>query len=771
MKTSKRQQLLLVSWLVVIAASAWIVGFHIQQGNHFETNVLKLLPLDDFNPTVQAAENKLNESLSQRAILILPEADDPTKTLESRTLIKEELVDSALFHRVEDGSGIELLQERATFYKPYRYQLLSADDRRAIQQDRDAFLEQAIVQRSGLFNFSQGSNILEDPVLTFQNWLSLLEMSSNLRIDSHGFIARNGDQNYRVILLQLQQSPFTQSYQAKVMKALLSAQQRASAQNPDITIIHSGLLFHAYHASQQAQTEISTIGLGSMLGAVVLLLLAFRSGKPICLSIGAIAFGFLGALATCLLIFDDIHLITLAFGASLIGVSIDYSFHYFSSQQKNSEALLQRIRPALLLALSSSVLAYLALTLTPFPGLQQMGVFSAAGLAVSCLTVLAIYPLFSPIPSRTALGFFQSVKQSSRPALPITLSTVGVLLLLGAMVTPWEFEDDVRLLNNSPEQLLHNEKLSQTLIGGFDSSRYLIFQGESWQSILEEQETVQRRAEELIDNGQLGGIQLLSQHIPSNHQQALTRVFLEERIFNEANLTSYFDKLGIPSEAATQSMALFLENEDVQLNWKQWSQSATAQSMSHLWVQDTSSNKAAIALLAQPIDASALQALNSDSIRYVDKVSDISNLMQEYRQEISLLLGLSYGLALLVLHMRFKRQAFAIILVPLLSTLCAFGLMSALGASLNIFSVLASLLVLGIGLDMGIVLRESSHSEYAWQTISLSAGTTMLAFGLLSLSETPVLYHFGLTILLGITFNWFFSWLLSSKQHCRESIS
>jgi predicted exporter len=38
--------------------------------------------------------------------------------------------------------------------------------------------------------------------------------------------------------------------------------------------------------------------------------------------------------------------------------------------------------------------------------------------------------------------------------------------------------------------------------------------------------------------------------------------------------------------------------------------------------------------------------------------------------------------------------------------------------------------------------------------VSLSAFTSLLAFGLLALSDTPVLHHFGLTVACGLTLVW-----------------
>jgi len=49
---------------------------------------------------------------------------------------------------------------------------------------------------------------------------------------------------------------------------------------------------------------------------------------------------------------------------------------------------------------------------------------------------------------------------------------------------------------------------------------------------------------------------------------------------------------------------------------------------------------------------------------------------------------------------------------------------------------------------------ETDEAPHTWLAVSLSAFTSLLAFGLLALSETPVLHHFGLTVVTGLTLVW-----------------
>ena len=77
---------------------------------------------------------------------------------------------------------------------------------------------------------------------------------------------------------------------------------------------------------------------------------------------------------------------------------------------------------------------------------------------------------------------------------------------------------------------------------------------------------------------------------------------------------------------------------------------------------------------------------------------------------------------------------------------------------------MALLLVLGIGLDMGIFLIETDGAPHTWLAVSLSAYTSLLAFGMLALSDTPVLHHFGLTVLIGLTIVWLVTPLMRNNN-------
>jgi len=95
--------------------------------------------------------------------------------------------------------------------------------------------------------------------------------------------------------------------------------------------------------------------------------------------------------------FGSVFLFTLVFGASLIGISVDYAFFYYSEKlladaNWTPKIGLNRIFKGTTLGLLNVVIAFLVIAIAPFPGLHQLAVFGIIGLAVSYLTVICFFP-------------------------------------------------------------------------------------------------------------------------------------------------------------------------------------------------------------------------------------------------------------------------------------------------------------------------------------------------------------------------------------------
>lgn len=766
MQSNNIHRLAFSLWALLLLTALTYLGVRVYQGLGFDTSIIRLLPQGQQSPLAEQASQTMADKYSNRLLIMLgAEKTEAVKLQQQQQSFVNKLEKTQQFSLADKPFSTQAIKQNQNFYLPYRYHLLTATQRQQLeagQGQTKQLLQTSLRQLFSPIPAPRTASILQDPANLLQAWLENKLPSNSYQLDQYGLFVEHHDRIYRIVLLEYKGAAFDLQLQQKLMQLIDHAEAELVDQR--IEVLHSGLLFHAAAAAKQARTEISTIGLGSLLGICLLLIVSFRSAKPLILSLIALASGILIALAISLSVFGRLHLITLAFGASLIGVSIDYSLHYFCSYNKHKKNHLTSILPALGLGLASSVLAYATQSLTPFPGLQQMAVFSASGLIASCLTVVCLFPCFKLNNHHTSSSSFE---RFSRLKISHKLKTgilFSIIIFCGFAYTKLIFVDDLRLLNGSPQELLRQEEKIRLISQGPSVSQFLLVSGDSWQEVLEQQEQLAPQLNALISQGKLQSYQALSKYLPSRQRQEDNYQLLSQSLYQQKNLAGFFQGLGAPPSTIEQSLSLFFNAQHQYLDWDKWRASEQNELLSHLWFEASDSRKAGLIIVSGLDNAQVLSQLQNKNILLVDRVAAISNLLKNYRQQVGLWLALAYLFIFIVLLLRYKRSALRIIAAPLLATSLSFAVLSLAGIPLNLFSLLAALIVLGVALDMGIILQESQYQAHAWQAISLSALTTILAFGLLSLSQTPVLFYFGITLLPGIGFAWLLALLMAPRH-------
>ena len=299
------------------------------------------------------------------------------------------------------------------------------------------------------------------------------------------------------------------------------------------------------------------------------------------------------------------------------------------------------------------------------------------------------------------------------------------------------------------------------------SARFLLVEGETVQQVLEREESARATLDELVTEGKLQDYQSVSRFVPSIKQQRESQQLVQVRVYDDRLPEQLFKTLGLPVKLVSRSEQQFSSHSPGWLVPEDLQQTPAAELLTSLWLESgtSGSSLASLITIGGVADESAYDELEVlagglNGVRFVDRVGETSALLGGYRMTVTLWMAIAYGLVLLVLLMRYGRHCWRVILPPALATVVTLGLLSVFGQSLNLFNLLAAWLILGIGLDIGIFVRESNGELHAWEAVTLSAVTSLLAFGLLALSETPVLHHFGMTVLPGIGLAWLIAFVL-----------
>jgi len=744
------------AWACALLAALFFLAFKFTSGPVLDADILNLLPQEERDPVVERAAEEMRQTVERRLVL-LAGAESESAALALARSLDEEL------RRAPGLAPLPGLRRSGTalseFYFARPYGLVDSATHTLLMEGDIAALEAEILRRyqspSSLIN---SSLIVRDPLLLLPGFLdeALPAPPPGLRFAGGMPVYASEGRFFVPLFYEVEGSPFALDVQAKAAAALEMARAVAARAEGGASLWSAGVVRHAARGSEEARSEISTVGLGSLLGVVLLVLFVFRSALPLAASVLSVGSGIIAGLAATLAVFGEVHLLTLVFGGSLIGISVDYLFHYFCERTRpdknvTAEAALSHVFPGITLGLVTTLIGFAGLWLAPFPGLRQMALFSSAGLAASYLTVSLLFPLIAhranPMASAPLaaaswlLAHWQAVPRLVAVILFAVLAVVSVLGI--SHLAP---QDDVRLFQSLDDKLLAEQARIESVLARAPESRFFLVEGESRDELLMREEALR---EELQGAARLTG---LSRFVPSRDRQEADRKNLMAFLSDEAVMASLTDKVGLERETLeTYRRGL---DEAPFLTLQEWFESPASTPYRHLYLGETERGFIAALTLEDIKQEAALEkAAARAGVHFIDTAATYSRLFAEYRHKAALLALLSYVFVAALLLWRYgPKGAAAVMAVPLAAALTSLGFIGLSGDVFSLFNVMALLLVLGISVDYGIFFREAgSASATTFLAVTLSALTTLLAFGLLAFSGTAAIHAFGITVFAGIT--------------------
>ncbi|WP_298632758.1 hypothetical protein [uncultured Umboniibacter sp.] len=529
--------------------------------------------------------------------------------------------------------------------------------------------------------------------------------------------------------------------------------EQARAETEDYQILVVGSARYAYAAMEQAKGEVSTIGLASLIAIISLLLLVFRRAFLIVVVFYPLAVGTGAALLITQLIFGQIHLLTTVFGACLMGVSVDYAFHWLFAKSQQRE---RRIRGLLALSAASSILVFLAQALSPYEALAQMGVFSAVGLLVAVLVVVFMFPR---VVANTT-SHFPSLDWEQFPSLRPNVAqmfAITAILILVVMVIQAPADDDVRKLQPLNAELQQEQLALSEWLAVDMAPRTIIVSARTEDELLVSMRRTQIRAEALAEGEDFSVVTNLADVVlPQNEQQRridMLRHWFEQ----EEKLVALEQTLGITLDRALLQQRIselsVLTLSDLAANplMEPWALSFVEGTPDRGDDSAVPSYYGALIVSSNAADWKRLLSANWDKeVVLVDRADAISASLKVGREYASYLFVVALAvLAGLLIWRQGLRAGILRLGAAAAGALAGLFALYAVGLALNVFSVLSLLLVLGLGIDFALFV--ASKAVYATNAVVCSAITSILAFGLLALSAVPVLASIGLIIAVGIS--------------------
>lgn len=772
------QRRLALAWALVVClllghnAWLWVVQRIVPN-----TDILALLPVEKQDAVLQQSFTHMVDSAQQR-VVVLVGAQSWQDAGRAADAYREVLAPHGKVLAF-DAMGDDTQANWLAGLQPHATLLVGSEQQRQLaQQPPRYWVDDALARLYNAFSGPKLGSFRDDPFGLFAGWAQERAGETPVRPrDGRLFVAGEG-RDYVLLTYTLQQPAFSLSAQDAAVPLLEQAGNAARKAVPDADVISAGVVLHAAAAGRQASREIHTIGAGSVVGIILLTWLTFRSLRPIGLTLTAIGVGFLGALSVCWLLFGQIHLLTLVFGASLIGVAQDYGIYFLCHRLRadpalDSATLMRRLLPGLGLTLLAAVIGYLGLALTPFPGLRHMAVFSALGLVFAWLTVVCWFP--SLISGRTLkagpLARHYRVLVARWPRFSRRPASLALLLVLAALsVGGWSqltHNDDIRSLQSSPSELVRDQIKLGKLLDAPSPVQYYLVRGESSEQVLQREEALKARLDTLIAQGHIKGYQALSNWVPSQQAQAARLALIEQKLLIPGGPLSLLAKEIEEDPEWAAATAEHLRANAAPMQIDAFLRSSAAEPWRHLWLGQVEADGrpvhasivalrglryASLPLLAQAADGLA-------GTQWVDKVGGISQVLGSYRATMGLVVLGAYIVVFVVLWPRYRGRTWRVLAPTALASVLVIALLGLAGQPFQLFHVLALMLLLGVGVDYGIFMQEEAADgeDAPWLAVALSAASTILGFGLLALSATPALHAFGLTMLVGAALVWLFA--------------
>lgn len=731
--------------LILVAALALLLP-----RARLNSSVLAMLPAQSMGAIPPALSNGFMQRLDQQVVwLVSPgKKADPAVAQRWQTLLAQ----SGQLREVKGAMDANSQQAWGEFFFKHRNGLIDPTTRARLQQGGEAQAQWILSQLYSAFSGVSGKELNNDPLMLMRgSQLALAQNGQKLRLMDGWLVAQDSAGNYWYLLHgELNGSSFDMQQTHALVGKLSALETELKTQYPQAQLLSRGTVFYSDYASQQAKHDVSTLGVATLLGVILLIVLVFRSLRPLLLCLVSIGIGALAGTVVTLLLFGELHLMTLVMSMSIIGISADYTLYYLTERMVHGEMSspwesLLKVRNALLLALLTTVAAYLIMMLAPFPGIRQMAVFAAVGLSASCLTVIFWHPWLCrglpvrPVPLMTLMLRWLAAWRRNKKlsvGLPVALTLFSLVGLSTLHVN-----DDIAQLQALPQHLLAQEKQITSLTGQSVDQKWFVVYGDTAQQTLERLEAFTPQ----LKNAQQQGLFAQYRTLPLN---SLQRQQQDLQLLKQA-------APGVVT--ALQSAGLQTVTPDLTpmpVSVDEWLKSPASEGWRLLWITLPDGKSGVLVPVDGVKDSAALQKLadSATGVAWNDRKASFDALFSLYRTILTALLGVALVIIAVGAMLRLGWRKGLISLVPsALSLSCGLAVLAFSGHSVNLFSLLALVLVLGIGINYTLFFSNPRGTPLtSMLAIGLAMMTTLLTLGMLVFSATQAISSFGIVLVSGI---------------------
>jgi uncharacterized protein len=482
----------------------------------------------------------------------------------------------------------------------------------------------------------------------------------------------------------------------------------------------------------------------------------------------------------------EISAISLGFGAVLLGIAIAYTIHYLNHLRDMREPrhVLKEIALPIVMSSIMSSGDFFTLLLVRSEAVRDLGLFAGFSiLAAGLLTLIFLPHITKKIKwerSRENLVNRSIHKLASFPIEKYRLVTIAVLLLsvvfffTSKKVT---FEDDLTGMSYMPEELKNAEATLEKISQYTLRSVFVVTRGENLDEALKQTTSLLQRVQGLKDQGLVKKFtSVTSLAVPFDVQQS--RIIRwneywtpEKKSMLRESLTRAAVQNGFKS-SGFDGFFNWLDKEFIPAGPDNLPGLTGVFLNPYISEGKEMSTVTTILKVRQEEKPLLYEALKEEKSSFIfDKQFLTSTFMDILNEDFNKLVIVSLLIVFLVLLISYGRIELALItFIPMfISWIWTLGIMGLFGMKLNIFNLIITSFVFGLGVDYALFSIQGMLQKYKYghadtnsyrTSVLMDATTTLIGLGVLVLAVHPALRTMAYAAIIGILSVWFVTWSL-----------
>jgi predicted exporter len=764
-------------WLLLLALAAVVVA-----RARYSADLSAFLPRAP-SASQQLLVQQLRDGLASRLILIgIDGADAATRARVSHS-VAAKLRRQPEFVSVSNGEESSQEQDRQLIFR-HRYQLsptVTAERfsveglHTAIDDDLQLLASPAGLLAKSLFQ--------ADPTGETLQVIDQLGSSAGPRREQGVWSSSDGAR--ALLIAQTRAVGSDTDAQAQAMELIRTAFASADP-GAGLQLQLTGPGVFSVEARTTIEHEAVRLSLMSTAVIVTLLLLVYRSLPTLLFGLLPVASGALTGVAAVALGFGVVHGITLGFGVTLIGESVDYSIYLFIQSRRAAGPEHSALWRTIGLGVLTSVCGFASLLPSSFPGLAQLGLFSISGLLAAAAVTRWVLPQL--LPQRLRMVELAPLGNAAGRLLARARSVAAVLLPL-ALLCAWLlyherhqlWNRDLSALSPVAPTALALDASMRADLGAPDVGTLVITSAADRQQALQLAEQAAARLDGLVDSGVIGGYDSVTRFLPSERTQQARQASVPPEPELQRRLNQAVMGLGV----RLQSLQPFLQQAEAARTAAPLSRADLAGSSfalgadALLWHGDARWH--ALLPLRAPAAATgidlktvqrALAPLAGDQVLVLNIKQQLDALYDGYLTEAVRLslIGLLAIVVLLLVALRSVMRTARVIAPLLLAVLVVSAGLVLSGTRLTILHLIGMLLIIAVGSNYALFFdrRAADRSGTTWPltlaSLLIANACTVVGFGVLAFARVPVLSALGQTVAPGTLLALLFAALLAPRD-------